>query len=76
MIKCPECGWIGKEEDLKLFSHIDDPPGVCPDCWKDGQDMMKIEPTYPKVNCQPSKPWSPCTGKDCKHPSHNNLSPH
>lgn len=46
-LKCPECGWIGNDEDLVLFSHVDDPPGVCPGCWCDGQDMEEASPpTY------------------------------
>ncbi|MCE5224886.1 MAG: hypothetical protein LLG05_03410 [Porphyromonadaceae bacterium] len=26
--------------------------------------------TYPVVDSQPGKPWSPCYGSTCTHPSH------
>lgn len=32
------------------------------------------EITYAVVNSKPGKPWSPCTGAGCNHPSHANAA--
>lgn len=43
--------------------------GECQDCNTEYREI-----TYPVVSSKPGKPWSPCTGAGCNHPSHEEAA--